>query len=194
MTQALGGLAGSAVLGAYQLHREQEYSAALTRQVNPAEPAVAARLQLQQQALAGQTTDPALRAAQGAAQLAQVVRREANVSAFNDVFRVVSLVAVAYLAWSLVLARRAQRAAARAALQNKPSVDGGADGEVGTDAAITDAPEPESQDEPPPAGPTDGTTDGATDGAATGTPADAPGRHPPGAAAAQPPPAPRPAP
>jgi threonine/homoserine/homoserine lactone efflux protein len=92
--------------------------------------------------------DAQLRAAQGAAQLGQVVRREANVRAYNDVFHVVALVAFAYLAWSLWQARRAQRAAARAALQNQPATAGGADGEVGTDAAITDAPEPESASGP----------------------------------------------
>jgi uncharacterized membrane protein YebE (DUF533 family) len=148
LTQALGGLAGSALLGTYQTFREQQYSVALTQQVNPANPVVAARLQLQQQALAPQVGDAQLRAAQGAAQLGQVVRREANVRAYNDVFHVVALVAFAYLAWSLWQARRAQRAAARAALQNQPATAGGADGEVGTDAAITDAPEPESASGP----------------------------------------------
>lgn len=150
LTQALGGLAGSAVLGTYQTFREQQYSVALTQQVNPANPVVAARLQLQQQALAAQVGDAQLRAAQGTAQLGQIARREANVRAYNDVFHVVALVAFAYLAWSLWQTRQARRAAARAALQNQPATAGGADGEVGTDAAITDAPEPESAPTPSP--------------------------------------------
>lgn len=34
ITQTLGGLAGSAVLGTFQLHREQLYSSALTSQLD----------------------------------------------------------------------------------------------------------------------------------------------------------------
>ncbi|HQQ69051.1 MAG TPA: MFS transporter, partial [Alicycliphilus sp.] len=157
MTQALGGLVGSSLLGTYQTYREQQYSVTLTQQVNPANPVVALRLQQQQQALAGQITDPQLRAAQGTAQLAQIVRREANVNAYNDVFHVVALVAFSYLAWALWQARQAKRAAAQAALQNAPVTTGGADGEVGTDAALADVPEPEAPtaaDTPPPPPPT----------------------------------------
>ena len=156
LTQALGGLAGTAMLGAYQTYREQQYSVQLTQQINPTHPTVAARLQLQQQALAGQVTDPTQRAAQGTAQLAQIVRREANVLAYNDVFHIVALVAFVYLAWALLRSQLAQRLAAKAALQNQPAVSGGADGEIGTDGAIIDAPEPESaaaQAQPPPPAP-----------------------------------------
>lgn len=103
MTQALGGLMGSALLGTYQAHREQAYSVALVQQINPADPTVAQRLQLQQQALASTITDPSLRAAQGAAELSKILRREANVLAYNDVFHVVALVAFVYLAWSLMV-------------------------------------------------------------------------------------------
>ena len=135
MTQSLGGLAGSALLGTYQIHRAQAYTAALSQQLNPAEPLVAQRLQLQQQALASQITDPTLRAAQGTAQLAQVVRREAQVRAWNDVFRVVALVAFAYLAWSLFEAGRARRASRLEAIRNaRHTAETVPD--VGTDAAV----------------------------------------------------------
>ena len=153
LTQALGGLAGSAMLGTYQTYREQQYSVQLTQQINPANPVVAARLQMQQQALAGQVSDPVLRAAQGTAQLAQSVRREANVRAYNDVFHMVALVAFAYLAWALLRSQLAQRLAAKAALQNQPAVSGGPDGEIGTDAAIVNVPEPEAAPPPPPSPP-----------------------------------------
>jgi MFS family permease len=115
MTQTLGGLAGASMLGTYQVHREQVYSVALTQQINPADPAVAMRLQQQQLALASTMTDPALRAAQGSAQLAQTVRREANVRAYNDVFHLVALVAFAYLAWCLLELVHAKRVAAQLA-------------------------------------------------------------------------------
>ncbi|MEG0002161.1 MAG: MFS transporter [Comamonas sp.] len=147
ITQSLGGLAGSALLGTYQIHRAQAYSVALSQQINPAEPQVAQRLQLQQQALASQITDPALRAAQATAQLGQVVRREAQVRAFNDVFRVVALVALAYLAWSLFEAGRARRASRLEAVRNARHT-AETTPEVGTDAAV--APDSEDDDAPDP--------------------------------------------
>lgn len=115
MTQVMAGLAGSAVLGTYQLHQERVHSAALTAQVDPTDAAVAQRLRLQQQAYAGVIADPVLRAAQGTALLAQVVRREANVRAYNDVFRLSGAIAVLFLLWSLAVTLRGrlrERAAA----------------------------------------------------------------------------------
>ena len=109
MTQSLGAMTGSALLSTYQLHREHVYSSGLTAQLNPADPQVARRLQLQGQAYRGVIADPALRAAQGAAGLAQVTRREANVRAFNDVYALSGVLAMAFLSWSLVVAVRAAR-------------------------------------------------------------------------------------
>ncbi len=106
ITQTLGGLAGSAVLGTFQLHREQAYSSELTRQLNPADPVVAQRLALQQQVYGRQITDPVQRAAQGTAQLAQITRREANVRAFNDVFSLSGWLALGFLSWLLALSLR----------------------------------------------------------------------------------------
>jgi len=133
MTQALGGLIGSSLLGTYQTYREQSYSVDLVQQINPANPLVAQRLQLQQQALAPTIIDPVLRSAQGTAQLAATVRREANVLAYNDVFHVVALVAFVYLAWCLLEIGQARRAAARAARHARSLQDSAS--EVGTDAA-----------------------------------------------------------
>ena len=70
-------------------------------------------------------TDPVLRNAQSRAQLAQTVKREAAVLAFNDVFRVIGTMALSFLGWALYRAlrlrflvwlgsRRAARAAAEA--------------------------------------------------------------------------------
>ncbi len=106
ITQTLGGLAGSAVLGTYQLHREQVYSGALVSQLDPADNVVAQRLQQQQQVYARLITDPVQRSAQGTAQLAQITRREANVRAFNDVFALSGRVALVFLGWLLLLAVR----------------------------------------------------------------------------------------
>jgi MFS family permease len=106
ITQTLGGLAGSAVLGTFQLHREQLYSSALTSQLDPADPVVAQRLRLQQQLYGAQITDPVLRSAQGSAQLAQTTRREANVRGFNDVFTLSGWLAIGFLCWLLLLSLR----------------------------------------------------------------------------------------
>jgi len=106
ITQTLGGLAGSAVLGTYQLHREQVYSGALVSQLDPADNVVAQRLKHQQQVYARLITDPVQRSAQGTAQLAQITRREANVRAFNDVFALSGRVALVFLGWLLLLAVR----------------------------------------------------------------------------------------
>ncbi|MDQ1815429.1 MFS transporter [Massilia sp. CCM 9210] len=116
MTQSLGGFTGAAALSTYQLHREHVHSTQIVAQLNPADPVVAQRLRLQQQIYQGVNTDPALRAAQGVGQLAQVSRREANVLAFNDVFALSGVIAILFLGWSLIiavrLARRQKREAA----------------------------------------------------------------------------------
>ncbi|WP_229509044.1 MFS transporter [Massilia sp. CCM 8734] len=116
MTQSLGGFTGAAALSTYQLHREHVHSTEINAQLNPADPVVAQRLRLQQQVYQGVNTDPALRAAQGVGQLAQISRREANVRAFNDVFALSGVIAILFLGWSLFvavrLARRQKREAA----------------------------------------------------------------------------------
>jgi len=63
-------------------------------------PLVAQRLAQQSQSLGRTITDPVQRGAQSQAQLVQVIRREAAVRAFNDVFRVIGAMALAFLAWA----------------------------------------------------------------------------------------------
>jgi hypothetical protein len=138
MTQAMGALMGSALLSTYQMHREQVYSAAIVADVDPTDPIVADRLRLQQQSLARVIADPALRAAQGTAQLAQAARREANVRAYNDVFALTAGVAVLYLLWMLALAGRARQ---RAFVERMRAAAADASAMRGTDAAAPqDAP------------------------------------------------------
>ena len=124
MTQSLGGFTGAAALSTYQLHREHVHSTEINAQLNPADPVVAQRLRLQQQVYQGVNTDPALRAAQGVGQLAQISRREANVLAFNDVFALSGVIAILFLGWSLFvavrLARRQKREAAALLNQAPP--------------------------------------------------------------------------
>jgi len=119
MTQTLGAMTGSALLSTYQLHREQVYSTDMVSQLNPADPQVAQRLQLQTGIYRGTIADPTLRAAQGAALLGQVARREANVRAFNDVFALSGVLALLFLFWSLFVAIRAEIRNRRAAALTK---------------------------------------------------------------------------
>jgi MFS family permease len=108
---SLGGLAGSALLGTYQVVREKANDAALVQAIDPTDPIVQARLQAGAAGVGQVVGDPAFRAAEGGALLSQAATREANVLAYNDVFRLVAILAAltfAYLAFLLI--RRAVRA------------------------------------------------------------------------------------
>jgi MFS family permease len=101
MTQSLGGLAAPAVFGTYQVMREKYHFSHLTEQVIASYPQVSGRLQAQSQALASRQTDRQLRQAQSAAQLSQAATREANVLAFNDVFRLIGMLSIGVFGWTL---------------------------------------------------------------------------------------------
>ncbi len=94
-TQNIGSLAGSALLGTYQVIATRMHATALAEHLLGADPQVAARIQTGTQLLAGSVSDPAQQVAQGAALLAQAQAREATVLAFNDVFGFVALLALA---------------------------------------------------------------------------------------------------
>ncbi|MFD1789844.1 MFS transporter [Sphingomonas floccifaciens] len=107
---SLGGLGGSALLGTYQVVREKANSAALVQAIDPTDPIVQQRLQAGAAGVGRVIGDPALRTAEGGALLSQAATREANVLAYDDVFRLVALLAAltcAYLAFLLI--RRAVR-------------------------------------------------------------------------------------
>jgi hypothetical protein len=99
ISQSLGGLAGSAFLGSFQIMREKFHSHAIVQSLTLTDPQVAARLQTLGGTYGGVVTDPTLRSAEGAALLAQRVTREANVLAFNDVFLTICLLACLTLLW-----------------------------------------------------------------------------------------------
>lgn len=103
LTQTFGGLAGSAALGSYQLHREHVHSVQLTAQLQRGDAAVEQRLRQLQPLLAAQTTDPLQRQSLATSQLAQGARREANVRAYNDVFAFSGWIALGYLLGSVAL-------------------------------------------------------------------------------------------
>jgi MFS family permease len=99
ISQTLGGLAGSALLGSFQLIRERFHSSELVQQMVMTDPQVAARIQQLGGAYGRVIGDPLLRQAQGGSLLAQQVTREANILAFNDVFLLIAVLACLALLW-----------------------------------------------------------------------------------------------
>ena len=106
ITQNVGGLTGSAILGSYQVVTAKAYAASLSDHLIAADPQVAARIQNGVVVLSNVLGDPVLRGARGAGLLGQSLANEANVLAFNDVFRLVAWLAFAtalYVAYLIVI-------------------------------------------------------------------------------------------
>lgn len=101
ITQAMGGLAGSAILGTFQQFREHEYSASINAKINPTDPIITQRITTYTQLYAPVITDPVRRKAQATALIAQKSTIEANVLAYDDVFLLNALIALTFLIWSL---------------------------------------------------------------------------------------------
>jgi MFS family permease len=103
ISQSIGGLAGSALLGTFQVIREKVHSHALVQSIVMTDPLVAARLRGSAGLYAGTIGDQTLRGAAGAATLARQVAREANILAFNDVFLLVGVLAVLTALWGFAI-------------------------------------------------------------------------------------------
>lgn len=95
ISQNVGGLAGSALLGSYQVMRVKAHSSALSEHLVAGDPQVVARIQDGVRTLAPTITDPAALSAQGAGLLGQAMTREATILAYNDVAMLVAEVALA---------------------------------------------------------------------------------------------------
>jgi hypothetical protein len=113
ISQNVGGLAGSALLGSYQTIQARAHAASLADHLLAGDPQVLQRIQSGSAAVAGVIDDPTLRGVQGAALLGQKLTGEANVLAYNDVFRLVAIMALVtagYLfyriAWAAYCARQ----------------------------------------------------------------------------------------
>ncbi|PTQ09791.1 MFS transporter [Sphingomonas oleivorans] len=117
VTQNVGGLAGSALLGTYQVASARAHAGALSEHLLAADPLVAARIQGGAATIAAVIADPARQSAQGAALLAQAMTREANILAYNDVFQLVAALALLtalYVGYRILIyaARRRRQALA----------------------------------------------------------------------------------
>jgi hypothetical protein len=105
ITQNVGSFAASSVLGSYQIIQTHAHTASLTEHILAADPQVVDRIQSGARAVSGVIQDPALTNAEGAALLSQKLAGEANILAFNDVFRAVSYLAICaslYLLWRAI--------------------------------------------------------------------------------------------
>jgi MFS family permease len=99
LTQNLGGLIGSALLGTFQVMREKYHSSVLAEQLSSLDPLVAARIQQGAAAYGRLLADPSARTRQGISVLTQTAAREANILAYNDVFLLIAILATLLAAW-----------------------------------------------------------------------------------------------
>ncbi|WP_211172349.1 MFS transporter [Massilia forsythiae] len=99
LTQNMGGLLGSSLLGTFQVMREKYHSSLLAESLSSLDPLVAGRIQQGAAAYARVLADPAARSRQGAAALAASATREANILAYNDVFLLIAVLAVLLAVW-----------------------------------------------------------------------------------------------
>jgi MFS family permease len=103
LTQNLGALLGSSLLGTFQVMREKFHSSQLADSLNALDPLVAARIAQGGAAYGKVLTDPGARTRQGISVLTQAANREANILAYNDVFLVIAV--IAFVLGMLILAR-----------------------------------------------------------------------------------------
>ncbi len=99
IAQTLGGLAGAALLGTFQIARERFHSEDLVQSLVMTDPQVATRLRQLGGAYGGVVVDSVQSQGRGVALLAQQVTREANVLAYNDVFLLIGALATLALLW-----------------------------------------------------------------------------------------------
>lgn len=94
-TQSTGGLFGSAFFGTLQIYFEKFHSYILTQYLTLTDSQVAARVAALGHAYSGRLTDSAQIQGAGLAALAKQATVEANVLAYNDVFRLYGVIAAA---------------------------------------------------------------------------------------------------
>jgi len=118
-TQSIGSLIGTALLSTYEVYSEKQHSFDIVEHLTATDPLVAQALAQSGNAVSGALLDPGIRGATGLSALNQRVALEANVLAYNDVFRLVAIMAAALtlFLFALLLHRRYE---ARVATQAIP--------------------------------------------------------------------------
>ncbi|KAF1369171.1 MFS transporter [Yokenella regensburgei] len=105
MSQNIGGLLGSAILGTFQTWREKFHSSIIADQLTTLNPLVNERLQLYSQMYQNLIGDSSLLGTQAVTQLQAASALEANILAWNDTYLLtaaVSGVALLWLLWRLL--------------------------------------------------------------------------------------------
>ena len=101
MSQNIGGLMGSALLGTFQTWREKYHSSLLADQLSYLNPNVTDRLTQYTNLFNSFIGDNALRSAEGAVRLQTVATLQANVLAYNDTYLLTAGMAFITLIWVL---------------------------------------------------------------------------------------------
>ncbi|QSB19081.1 MFS transporter [Pseudomonas sp. 15A4] len=99
ITQNVGSLIGSALLGTFQVWREKFHSAHIVEHVTLIDAQVQSRLQSASGTYISAIADPAARTSLGIRSLATAATREANTLAYNDVFMLIAVIAVLTMIW-----------------------------------------------------------------------------------------------
>ena len=99
MSQNVGGLLGSAILGTFQTWREKFHSSQLADQITTLNPVITERLQQYAQQYQHQIGDSALLNVQASALLQTASTLEANILAYNDTYLLTAAISAATLLW-----------------------------------------------------------------------------------------------
>ena len=99
MSQNVGGLLGSAILGTFQTWREKFHSSQLADQITTLNPLINERLQQYAQQYQSQIGDSALLNVQASSVLQTVSTLEANILAYNDTYMLTAAISAATLLW-----------------------------------------------------------------------------------------------
>ena len=117
MSQNLGGLIGSALLGTFQIWREKYHSSIIADNLSNLDPLVMERINAYSAGLSATLGDATLRGAQGVVMLQAAATREANTLAYNDVYLLTASIAAGTLIWLLSRFARKQWRARQARRQ-----------------------------------------------------------------------------
>lgn len=100
-TQNFGSLVGSSFYNTYQKHQAQVYQLDIAQGLDRTDPNVSYRIKQYTALYSPHLTDSQLDQSQATQLLAQVVNREAQVRAYNDVVNINSLIAIILFLWTL---------------------------------------------------------------------------------------------
>nr|WP_148381810.1 MFS transporter [Pseudenterobacter timonensis] len=101
MSQNVGGLLGSAILGTFQIWREKYHSSLIADQLTTLNPLVNERIQIYSQMYQQLIGDSTLLSTQAILQLQNSATLEANILAYNDTYLLTAGIATATLVWIL---------------------------------------------------------------------------------------------